>query len=191
MKAETLVSLQDYRSIKDTRTSHAGETAAAQAQREASPHRRILVVDDNRVIRRLNAERLIQSGYHVDVAEDGAIAWDMLQLNHYDLLVTDNEMPKVSGVELVKKLHAIGMALPVIMATGSLPEVEFTRYPWLRPAATLLKPFTGDELLGTVEKVLRVTDSAREPFEGLPIRRRQPSANRRKLGSISTTHHAT
>ena len=177
--------------MNDTRASHAGETVTAQAQCEANPHRRILVVDDDRLVRRHIAEMLIHSGYHVDAAEDGAVAWDMLQLHRYDLLVTDNQMPKVSGVELLKKLHSVRMTLPVIMATGSLPEVEFTRYPWLQPAATLLKPFTGDELLRTVEKVLRVTDRAREQFAGLPIRRRQRSANRRKLCSISTTHPAT
>ena len=132
-------------------------------------------------IRRLNADTLIQSGYDVDAAEDGADAWNMLQLNSYDLLITDNKMPKMSGVELFKKLHATNMAMPTIMASGTLPNEEFTRYPWLQPAAILLKPFTSDDLLGTVEKVLRVTDTAREQFEWLPIRRSQPSANGLRL----------
>jgi len=120
-------------------------------------------VEDDGIIRHLNAEVLIHSGYHVDAAEDGAVAWDALQLNRYDLMVTDNDMPKVSGVELLKKLHAVRMALPVIMATGTLPEEEFSRQPWLQPAALLLKPYSFDELLGTVRDVLRVTDSARGP----------------------------
>ena len=100
-------------------------------------------------------EILIDSGYHVDAAEDGAVAWDTLQVNSYDLLVTDNDMPKMSGVELIKKLHAARVALPVILATGSLPKEEFTRHPWLQPAATLLKPYTAVEFLGTVKNVLR------------------------------------
>ena len=56
-------------------------------------------------------------------------------------MVTDNEMPKVTGVDLLKKLHAARMAVPVIMATGALPVDEFTRYPWLQPAAMLIKPW--------------------------------------------------
>jgi DNA-binding response OmpR family regulator len=74
-------------------------------------------------------------------------------------------MPKLTGIELVKKLHATRMALPFIMAVGRLPKEEFTRYPWLQPAATLLKPYTKSELLGTVKKVLRATVSARSPRE--------------------------
>jgi CheY-like chemotaxis protein len=47
------------------------------------------------------------------------------------------------------------MVLPVIMATGSLPTEEFTRHPWLQPAATLLKSYSAQEMLRTVKKVLR------------------------------------
>ena len=41
--------------------------------------------------------------------------------NHYDLLITDNSMPKVTGIELLKKIHTANLALPVIMATGISP----------------------------------------------------------------------
>jgi CitB family two-component system response regulator MalR len=133
------------------------EPAGAQPRGRLKPARRILVVEDDEVIRCLNAEVLAHSGYHVDAAEDGAAAWDTLQRNRYDLLVTDNDMPKVSGVELLHKLHAAHMALPVIMATGKLPADEFTQCPWLQPAALLIKPYSFNELLGTVRNVLRAT----------------------------------
>jgi DNA-binding response OmpR family regulator len=120
----------------------------------ATQRQRILVVDDERMIRQLNTEVLSCSGYQVDAAEDGAVAWDALQLNNYDLLITDHDMPKVTGVELLKKLHAARMALPVIMATGTPPEEELDRHPWLQIQAVLLKPYTFDELLGTVKNVL-------------------------------------
>jgi DNA-binding response OmpR family regulator len=116
------------------------------------------VVEDDADIRRLNTEVLIRHGFHVDAAEDGAVAWHTLQLNRYDILITDNTMPKVTGIELLMKLHGARMALPVIMATGSFPKAEFTRYPWLQPAALVLKPYTLDELLGAVTAVLRVAD---------------------------------
>jgi DNA-binding response OmpR family regulator len=163
--------------MKDSEIPQSQESANEPAGCRTNAAKRILVVDDDVDIRRVNAEVLSRFGYHVDSAEDGAVAWDTLQLNSYDLLVTDNQMPKVSGVELLKKLHAVRMALPVIMDTGTLPTEEFTRYPWLQPAATLLKPFTGDELVGTVEKVLRATDSAPEQIEPQPSWRSQPSAD--------------
>lgn len=141
--------------MKDGGTYYAGEPASAQTRCETNSPHRILVVEDDDDVRRLNTEVLIGSGYHVDAAEDGAVAWDSIQLNRYDLLVTDNDMPNITGVELLKKLRGARMAVPVIMAAGALPEDEFTRYPGLQPAAVLLKPYTVTELLGAVKEVLR------------------------------------
>ncbi len=125
-----------------------------------NPARRLLVVDDDISLRRLSTEVLSISGYEVDTAEDGAAAWDALNADRYDLMITDNNMPHLSGLELLKKLYTNRMALPVIMATGTLPEEEFAQCPWLQPAATLLKPYTVDELLGAVDVVLREADVA-------------------------------
>jgi DNA-binding NtrC family response regulator len=130
--------------------------------KEKRPVHRILVVEDEPDIRRLNTEVLVQSGYQVDAAANGAAAWEALQLRDYHLLITDNEMPQVSGVDLLKKLHAARKALPVVMATGTLPYEEFTQHPWIQPAAVLLKPYTVVELLGMVKKVLLSTSDARE-----------------------------
>jgi CheY-like chemotaxis protein len=129
------------------------ERAGTPFQRKLN-HQRILVVDDDGDIRRLNTEVLVGSGYQVDAAADGAFAWEILQLNSYDLLLTDYDMPKVTGVELLKKLRAACMALPVILASGTIPMKELSRHPWLQIDATLLKPYTPDELLATVRKVL-------------------------------------
>ena len=134
--------------------SQAGEPVRATLQSKPTLRRRILVVEDELLVRRLNTRMLIYSGYDVDSAEDGAMAWAALQSTSYDLMVTDNEMPKVSGVELLQKVHATRLALPVVMATGKFPLDEFTRRPWLRPAVTLLKPYTFDALVGAVQLVL-------------------------------------
>jgi DNA-binding NtrC family response regulator len=63
----------------------------------------------------------------------------------------------VSGVELLKKIHATRMALPVIMATRTLPTRKFTLHPWLQPATRLRKPHTFEKLLGIVKNVLYAT----------------------------------
>jgi CheY-like chemotaxis protein len=117
----------------------------------------VLVVEDDDVLRETNADMLLRAGYQVQDAVDGAAAWDALSEGYYDLLITDNNMPRVSGLELLKRLHAARMGIPVIMATGTLPEEEFTRQPWLKPVATLLKPYTQEQMLEAVEKVLRKT----------------------------------
>jgi DNA-binding response OmpR family regulator len=109
--------------------SQAEKPAGASPQPQPNARRRILVAEDDPDIRRLNTEVLAASGYHVDAAEDGAAAWDALQLDNYDLLITDHDMPKVSGMELLQKLHDSSMKLPVIMATGTLPEEQLARHP--------------------------------------------------------------
>jgi DNA-binding response OmpR family regulator len=145
--------------MKGNEISHTGEPASTALQPQTNPPDHILVAEDDVFFRRLNTQVLKRSGYEVDAAADGAAAWQALNTDAYDLLITDNKMPKLSGVELLKKLRAARMALPVIMATETLPKEEFTRYPWLQPAATLLKPYSGEEMLRTVRKVLREADS--------------------------------
>jgi DNA-binding response OmpR family regulator len=134
--------------MKNERTSQAGERPP-----------RILVVEDDVTMRLLNTEVLVDSGYQVDTAEDGDVAWDTLQTKSYDLLVTDNNMPKVSGVELLKKLRAAHMALPAILVSGMMPTEELSQHPWLQIDATLSKPYTSSELLEKVKDVLRMAVS--------------------------------
>jgi two-component system, cell cycle sensor histidine kinase and response regulator CckA len=123
---------------------------------------RILVVEDDISIRQLNTEMLIRSGYEVDGAADGEAGWEALQAKRYDLLITDNLMPKVTGIEMIKKVYAAGMQVPVIMATAILPQEEFISNPWLEAVPTLLKPFRGTELLTTVRNVLSARDGIRK-----------------------------
>ena len=118
-------------------------------ENKVSRHR-ILVVEDDDDIRRFNAEALTGSGYHVEAAVDGAAGWEALNADRYDLLITDNNMPNLSGIKLIEKLNDARMAVRVILASGASHAEESE----LRLAATLPKPFTLDELLGTVKKVL-------------------------------------
>jgi DNA-binding response OmpR family regulator len=148
--------------------SQAGELASATVQGEPNPPYRILVADDEPIIRQLNTGVLIDAGYHVSTVEDGAVAWDTLQLNRYNLLITENEISKVSGVELLKNLYAARMALPVILIAGAMPSEELKRYPWLQIDAMLLKPYTIAELLVTVRNVLYATYGAREQIAPPP-----------------------
>jgi len=161
--------------------SHVMKPDAAALLKPNNPPPRILVVEDDADTRQLNAEVLINSGYDVDAAEDGAVAWEALQKKTYDLLVTDNEMPKVTGVELLKKLHAVHKALPVIMATGTAPKHEFVQNPWLHPAAVLQKPYTSDEFLETVRAVLHAVNYVREEIPPSANQRGKPSTGGWKL----------
>ena len=119
-------------------------------------------MDDDSGIRQLHANVLVRSGYRVDTAEDGAAGWKALNASHYDLLITDNTMPRVTGLELIKKLRSEDMTLSVILASGTVPTEELNQSPWLQLDAVLPKPYGIAELLRTVKEVLRAADSARE-----------------------------
>jgi CheY-like chemotaxis protein len=140
-----------------------GKVAFPPAQNHAEAPRRIriLLVDDDSYVRELNAGVLIRFGYTVNTAGDGADAWKALNDESYDLLITDNKMPRVTGLELIKKLRSVDMTLPVILASGTMLVEELKQYPWLQLDAMLPKPFTIAELLDTVKKVLGATDNAR------------------------------
>ena len=138
--------------MKNPGSSHAGELGGktpADLEHYSFP-KRILVVDDDGVFRCLYREILAGSGYHVDVAADGAEGRAVLRADGYDLLITDNNMPKVSGTELIRELRSSHIMLPIVMASGTPPSAEVE----IHLAATLVKPFTHEELLDTVKKVL-------------------------------------
>jgi len=166
--------------IKNT-ISRPGEPACAPLPRKPNLPQRILVADDDTSVRQLSTEVLIDSGYEVDAAADGVAAWEALQLKAFNLLITDHNMPRLTGVELVKKLRSARMDLPVILATGRLPTEALAQNPSLQLAATLPKPFSIDELLETVRVVLRATVSVPGQLEPLPTWRYQPSAGGLRL----------
>jgi len=140
--------------MNDNTFSRASETVNESSARQLNSPKRILVVEDDEDIRGLIAESLNQRGYRTDEADNGAVAWETLQQNSYDLMITDNTMPKMSGVELIKNVRAARMVLPIIMATASLPEHTFAKSTCIIPDATLVKPFTIEELVMMVKRVL-------------------------------------
>ena len=120
---------------------------------------RILVVDDEKAVRNLHLELLTRAGYEVIAVADGALAWEAIQTQHFDLMITDNSMPKITGVEMINKMIAVNIGLPVIMATGALPPHEFSRNPWLSTVAVLEKPVSNSTLLSAVLKILNEKDN--------------------------------
>ena len=78
----------------------------------------ILVLDDDEAIRVLHARMLGRAGHEVDTGDNGDAGWKALQAKQYDLLITDNDMPKMSGEELIQKIRSESMVLPIILASG-------------------------------------------------------------------------
>jgi two-component system, chemotaxis family, sensor histidine kinase and response regulator WspE len=84
-------------------TNHLSSTAIAT---QNIAQKRILVVDDSITVREMERKLLENAGYQVDVAVDGMDGWNMAQTSDYDLIVTDVDMPRLSGIELVHQLKS-------------------------------------------------------------------------------------
>lgn len=108
----------------------------------------ILVADDEIPIAELLADLLEEVGYHVILAYNGADALQILERERPDLLVTDNMMPRLNGIQLIAHVqqHAT-LAIPVILMSAVLPE--------LHPSVPFMpKPFDLDHMLDLVAKLL-------------------------------------
>ncbi|GIV33863.1 MAG: sigma-54-dependent Fis family transcriptional regulator [Chitinophagales bacterium] len=79
---------------------------------------RILIIDDEKAIRKTIREILEYEGYQVDEAENGMDGLKMLQNDHYDILLLDIKMPKMDGMEVLEEALKLVPDLPVVMISG-------------------------------------------------------------------------
>lgn len=146
--------------MNDTSISQAEAPAIVPVHNRTNSLCRILLVDDDHDLRSFIAALLVHSGYQVDTAGDGASGWRALQKHRYDVLITDNNMPRVTGLELIKKLRSEDMTLAVIMASGTVPTEELVQNPRLNIDAVLPKPYAIADLVKTVGEVLHKSGTA-------------------------------
>jgi len=115
---------------------------------------RILIVDDAGPVVVLCVNVLQALGYAVKGANRGETAVELLRKERFDLMVLDYKMPGMTGFDVFQQAKALYPGLAVVLVTGhGSPEVvsEANRMGF---DSILLKPFTSEELRGTVEKVL-------------------------------------
>ncbi len=116
----------------------------------------ILVVDDERNIRRTLSEFLTQAKYKVSVAENVEQAFEILADSNIDVVLTDIIMPRITGVQLLKRIKELSPEIEVVLMTGE-PTFE-TASEAIRTGAIdyLSKPITKDMLLKTVANVVKI-----------------------------------
>jgi CheY-like chemotaxis protein len=85
------------------------------------PH--VLVVDDEDGVRRVFSRVLVRAGFRVTEAADGVAALSLLSANHYDVLLSDINMPTLSGVALLAAVRKRSLTTQVVLATGN-PTIE-------------------------------------------------------------------
>jgi len=89
----------------------------AENGREVTQIKRILVVDDSITVREMERKILENQGYQVEVAVDGMDGWNAIRTESFDLVVSDIDMPRMNGIELVTQIkqHEELKSLPVII----------------------------------------------------------------------------
>ena len=118
--------------------------------------KKVLVVDDEIHIVHVVAIKLRNNGYEVMSADNGAEAFELACREKPDIVVTDFQMPIMTGMELVEKLrqHDETKDTPVIMLTARSFAISKKQREQLQISSCLSKPFSPKELLENIEDIL-------------------------------------
>jgi len=130
-------------------------TGQSLTQKKKVMRKKVLIVDDSAYMRSVIKTTLVKEGYEVvGEAEDGETAIDLaLDLNP-DLITLDNILPDMIGLEIIKALHEQQLSSKVIMVSAVGQQPMLNKGIEMGAAAYLLKPFTSESLIETVNSAL-------------------------------------
>ena len=116
----------------------------------------VLTVDDSASIRQMVAFTLKSAGYAVIEAEDGQAGLDKAKTNKVDLVLTDQNMPKMDGLTLIRTLRGLPQykATPILMLTTESGDAMKAQGKAAGATGWLVKPFDPQKLLEVVKKVI-------------------------------------
>ena len=125
---------------------------------------RILVVDDFSTMRRIVKNLLGDLGYaNVTEADDGKTAWPLLQAGQFDFVITDWNMPGMTGIDLLRSIRAdarIGKT-PVLMVTAEAQREQIIEAAQAGVSGYIIKPFTAQTLKEKIDKIFqRLSEAA-------------------------------
>lgn len=117
---------------------------------------KVLVVDDFATMRRIIKNILLQLGFkHILEADDGTTAWEVLNKEKVDLIISDWNMPKMPGIELLKKVRADDRFkdIPFLMVTAEAQKENIVEAVKYRVSQYIVKPFTPETLQEKLKKI--------------------------------------
>lgn len=132
----------------------AGATERPRLDTEPRENPKILVVDDDRVVRGLLVDAVTLCGYEVDACGDGAEALYKTQQNGYDLIITDMMLPGLDGLSLIRRLESEQRDTDVIVITGHASIENAVECMKAGARDYLVKPITIDQIQIAIEKAV-------------------------------------
>ena len=132
-----------------------------------SKENKILLVEDEKHLAKGLSYNLKKEGYQVTVAEDGLAALDCLREDNFDMMILDLMLPKMGGMEVIKKVRETNIRFPVLMLTAKTTDEDRTLGLEAGADDYLAKPFHLPELLLRVKGILRRRDWYQEPVRKL------------------------
>ena len=122
----------------------------------ADPKLRILVVDDFSTMRRIIKNILRQLGMNnVVEADDGTTAWDVLNKDKIEFIISDWNMPQMTGIELLRKVRASEQFanIPFLMVTAEAQQENIIEAVQAKVSNYIVKPFTADTMKQKIDKI--------------------------------------
>jgi two-component system chemotaxis response regulator CheY len=120
------------------------------------PNMRVLVVDDFSTMRRIIKNILRQLGFNnVVEADDGTTAWDVLNKDKIDFIISDWNMPQMTGIELLRKVRGSEefSDLPFLMVTAEAQQENIIEAVQAKVSNYIVKPFTAEVMRQKIDKI--------------------------------------
>src|ERR1044072_5588390 len=125
----------------------------------ANQKAKILVCEDNVALSGVICFNLVRAGFEVTSVNNGRLALDALEKRTFDLVLSDQQMPMMTGIQLCENMRALPAHThtPFILLTAKCMELDFIQLQKkLKIAAALPKPFSPSELVSCIEETLSV-----------------------------------
>jgi two-component system chemotaxis response regulator CheY len=121
-----------------------------------NPNMRVLVVDDFSTMRRIIKNILRQLGFtNIVEADDGTTAWDTLNKDKIEFIISDWNMPQMTGIELLRKVRASEefSDLPFLMVTAEAQQENILEAVQAKVSNYIVKPFTAEVMKQKIDKI--------------------------------------
>jgi EAL domain-containing protein (putative c-di-GMP-specific phosphodiesterase class I)/CheY-like chemotaxis protein len=137
--------------------------------RAAASQKSVLIVDDDEALARVLGKVLAAAGYEVSTAHDGTVAVEQIVRRTFDVIVSDIELPGMTGIDLLRVVRAYDLDVPLILMTGAPTVATAVEAVALGALQYLQKPFPNDVLLKAVEQASRLHRMAEIKRDALQV----------------------